>query len=587
MFSSFSPTNEVNRSEALDIQNDLHRKVESLNQKIFQLERERAVLNTLFNCNALWSKLPNEMLAKIFQHCVGADASGHALSGRAVTWVLARICRRWREIVISTPALWSIVRVNTEFRCRDPLQVIKTWIERSQHLLLSCMISLNDMDTTHGRYQTDEAAIFSLILDSHARWGHLYIQFGVRIDLYNKFLSNHYFAPHLQSIRIATPDHYDNITPERFLLGGRPQMFGLMAPKLADVSMNIMFPHESVVLPLPLSPTWQQLQTLQWTLVVHTPCHAFLQAVAAMPHLRNLFLKISGRMSLGHHTNNDTSTLTLAPLRRLEFSGPIDIVGGLMGLLRVPNLTDVSILDCPFEYPSSLQPLTDMLSRSSCRLERLNTSYKWDTALAHPNTTQLLSYLTTLRELHMDLSASGGFEQTLEYLQDTAVFPLLKELHLVIFVGAGELPGPILEGIADLAKARRQGDSQFSVLSIDTISYWGEPKPKLQATTPPFRKLLELQKDGLQLFGRIVDGRWHLSHPSSTHWGFEGDEQIRSRFGYPDELEDCRICKSPRSLGSFALILIDDFRTSRQKGLIDSAMKLRLEHLPCFPAPRR
>ncbi|KAJ8075573.1 hypothetical protein PM082_021203 [Marasmius tenuissimus] len=252
-----------------------------------------------------------------------------------------------------------------------------------------------------------------------------------------------------------------------------------------------------------------------------------------MPYLRVLSLKIRDNMSWGRRTN----TYTLAPLHRLEFSGHIDSIGQLMGLLRVPNLADLSIVDCAFQLPSSLQPLTDMLRRSSCRLERLNISYASYEALVHPDHTKLLSYLSTLRELHIHLAASGGFERILKHLQNAAVFPQLRALHLAVFIATEVPPEPILEGIVDLVKVRRQGDSQLSVLSIDTTSHRGLPEPKLQVTTPAFRQLLELQEDGLELVGRVVEGRWCPSYSSSSHWGFEGDEQLQSRFGFPDELE--------------------------------------------------
>ncbi|KAJ8075572.1 hypothetical protein PM082_021202 [Marasmius tenuissimus] len=264
--------------KASDLLNDLRRKLEVLNQKILQLESDtekarlgrintQHTLNTLLNSNTPWAKLPNEMFVKIFQHCVDADTGGHILSGRAVPWVLAQICCRWRAIVVSTPSLWNMIRVNTKYMCHDPLQVVKTWIERSQHLPLSCMVLFNDMNTTRSdQCETDETAIFDILLDSCGSWGHLYVRFGVRVDLCSKLLSNHCFIPHLRSIRIFTylpsPRLYIGMPPELYFFEDQPQIFGLTAPKLTDASINALFPLESIALPLPLPPTWRQVQTL-------------------------------------------------------------------------------------------------------------------------------------------------------------------------------------------------------------------------------------------------------------------------------------------------------------------------------------
>ncbi|KAJ7649907.1 hypothetical protein FB45DRAFT_731167, partial [Roridomyces roridus] len=49
-------------------------------------------------------RLPNEMLSEIFLHCVDAAATFDPVHNGA--WVLARVCRRWRSVALTTSELW-------------------------------------------------------------------------------------------------------------------------------------------------------------------------------------------------------------------------------------------------------------------------------------------------------------------------------------------------------------------------------------------------------------------------------------------------------------------------------------------------
>ena len=51
------------------------------------------------------SDLPNEILIEIFVACV--EAVKFTLDPKSAPWVLARVCRLWRNICLATPVLWS------------------------------------------------------------------------------------------------------------------------------------------------------------------------------------------------------------------------------------------------------------------------------------------------------------------------------------------------------------------------------------------------------------------------------------------------------------------------------------------------
>ncbi|KAF8872284.1 hypothetical protein BD779DRAFT_1710347 [Infundibulicybe gibba] len=48
----------------------------------------------------------HEILAEIFLHCLPPDKWGSLSAGDA-PWLLVKVCRKWREVALSTPELWS------------------------------------------------------------------------------------------------------------------------------------------------------------------------------------------------------------------------------------------------------------------------------------------------------------------------------------------------------------------------------------------------------------------------------------------------------------------------------------------------
>ncbi|KAK1215413.1 hypothetical protein PQX77_021988 [Marasmius sp. AFHP31] len=316
---------------------------------------------------------------------------------------------------------------------------------------------------------------------------------------------------------------------------GQPHVFGRNSPKLLDASINVILPLESLDEHLPLPSAWEELRNLEW--ILHTPLHDFLHAVSVMPHLRTPSLTL--RDNTTWDGSRADSTFTLSALRRLELSGHADSIERLMGLLHIPNLTDLSIPNSPIDRPRALQSLAGMLGRGSCCLKRFNTSFRTFTAF---DTIGLYAALSTIEELHIRLNSRVSIRQAVNIFGTTGVLPRLRTLHLVIFTGAEVLPEQFLQDLVDVVKARtRRGDidseeSRLTLVSIDTTTYAPLPKPKLRVNTSAFQQLLQLREEGLEVLGNVAEGRWDPPYPVSTHWSFEEDERRWSRFGYSDWL---------------------------------------------------
>ncbi|KAJ7639536.1 hypothetical protein FB45DRAFT_905950 [Roridomyces roridus] len=104
-----------------------------LKNRLAQLEAEEAQLSQYHSeTAAILSRLrrmPPEVLVEIFSWTQGT----HPLDGTERTsWVLAQVCRRWREISLSTPSLWATVYADysdkLEDSVRPPLEMIRTQI---------------------------------------------------------------------------------------------------------------------------------------------------------------------------------------------------------------------------------------------------------------------------------------------------------------------------------------------------------------------------------------------------------------------------------------------------------------------------
>ncbi|KAL0068220.1 hypothetical protein AAF712_004605 [Marasmius tenuissimus] len=520
---------------------ELQEKGEILDGLILQLESDlaqaridremvRRSLNAIVNSHAAWSKLPNEILAKVFQHCVDADTGGHALSGWAAPWMLARICQRWREVVVSTPMLWNIIRIRTKHNCHNPLKMVEIWIERSRPLLISCLVIF---DGCHADDETQfETAIFHLLLHSYARWRHLHIRFiggplrrPDRADLYYALLVNSHHLPLLESIHIhinALDTHLD-----------AQRKFEWTAPKLWDASIRVAV--EPLPLTLPSPSSWSQLQALEWT--TEGPPYEFLKAISTLPHLQILSISIALAQTHIEQWESPPSMVILSTLHRLQLDDYANRIGQIISFLYIPNLTDLSILGTSSDGDrNTLHLIADLQRRSSCRLERLNVPCR---TLDIPDLMNSAARLPTIQELHLLFPHEDCGADAIRGLLKIDIFPELRALHLVI--NPTPLMTTFLQNVVEVVHARRQRILNrqmtcLSLLSIDTIKYHGPPKPSPQANTRPFQQLLELQAEGLQLLGRIVDGRWCSPHPESILWDLEQHERRRARFGYSDWL---------------------------------------------------
>ncbi|KAF7353377.1 F-box domain-containing protein [Mycena sanguinolenta] len=89
--------------------------------------------------------LPPEIMSCVFIECLPNDSDARPSNGRAPL-LLVRVCRRWTDIALSTPYLWSSLEITAQSRhlfSRSTLRGLETWFSRAHTLPLSLKIQHN------------------------------------------------------------------------------------------------------------------------------------------------------------------------------------------------------------------------------------------------------------------------------------------------------------------------------------------------------------------------------------------------------------------------------------------------------------
>jgi len=89
------------------------------------------------------SHLPVEVLCQIFVLCLPAEIHHFRISSNLAPILLTRICRRWREVAVTTPSLWSRLYVNVlpdREDWRKATLCYSLWLQRSRERPLSLAI---------------------------------------------------------------------------------------------------------------------------------------------------------------------------------------------------------------------------------------------------------------------------------------------------------------------------------------------------------------------------------------------------------------------------------------------------------------
>uniref|UniRef100_A0A0W0G4H0 Uncharacterized protein n=1 Tax=Moniliophthora roreri TaxID=221103 RepID=A0A0W0G4H0_MONRR len=483
-----------------------------------------SILNSYRNLSIPPVRMPTELLIIVFQYCVHADVSGHVLSERATPWTLAQTCKRWRETVLETPSLWTVVRFNSQVmdirRCHvQALNMLRTWLERSQTLPISCLAMFDD-----AKPSVFQAGILDLFIAHSDRWDAVDFTFGNQSDLYFRLSAVSRHLPFLYSCRFRV-----TISPDS-LHSGERVLVHLDAPKLKDATLFVLsdtggaFPE--------IVPPWSQLEELAW--FSGTP-RSFLDVAPSLTHLRYCCLNIAQDMNI-----NNVQRFVLPSLCHFDIFGPFQSIVAILNRLSLPALED---LDMDFDELVGeaadylLISLGRLQVRSRCYLRHLSAPFS---LFSSPNAPLLVERISSVDELRILISTEEDAQQAIDNFTGAKMFRSLKTLHLLFREPPDDDP-TLFSRMVDVVESRRSLHDSFTQLerlSLDMMRPSSFAEDRISTHLQPFKKLAELQQDGLILLGRVVEHKW-CSLYGDAHWNagdFQRAARRWARFGYSDWL---------------------------------------------------
>ncbi|KAJ6602778.1 hypothetical protein DFH09DRAFT_1019878 [Mycena vulgaris] len=319
-------------------------RIDEIDAQMLQLVNERRPLQACleaFRYPVL--TLPNEIVSEFFMHLLPVYPLRPKLQAPPK---LAQVCRKWRQIAVSTPSLWRAISVVLDQqKLEEQLCLLETWLDRSGSCPLS--ISLAD-DGENGVVGLADVNRFLRAIFAH-RSRLEYLELSAPIGDSNVHLFQQEM-PLLRNLEMLT---------ERFDVEVPTPVFHA-APELHAVTM--LHFHIGAVLP------WSQLTTLVCQWIDYTGCATVLELAVNLVHC-----------DLAHLDIEHLGSTALAPLQCLEsltvrsarsLTHHIADARCLLSVLTLPALRRLQI---PEELLGldPIQKLASFISRVGCSLQEL------------------------------------------------------------------------------------------------------------------------------------------------------------------------------------------------------------------------
>ncbi|KAJ7113006.1 hypothetical protein C8R44DRAFT_984853 [Mycena epipterygia] len=323
-------------------------RITAIDSQIVQLKSERTPLQERLEAYRYpVLTLPNEIVSECFVHLLPAYPLRPPSHGLRSPTMLGHICRKWRNIAFSTPALWRALSVTMDQpSLSKQLHLLETWLKRSGSCPLS--ISLAD-DTDDGEVGLMDINKFLQTIFVH-RARLEYLELFVPLGDSNIHLIQQQL-PLLRSLGISL---------QRFDVEQETPVFNA-APALHTLTLH------DTLLPATATLPWSQLTRFTCQLA-HARCVHLLAQTPALVHCSlALDAVVHGLAEIVlPHLESLTATLQ----RGGSFGAGFVHADGLLGKLTLPALRRLEITqDLLGDDP--LQKLGAFIARSGCSLAEL------------------------------------------------------------------------------------------------------------------------------------------------------------------------------------------------------------------------
>ncbi|KAK7052181.1 F-box domain-containing protein [Favolaschia claudopus] len=276
--------------------------------------------------------LPNEIVSEIFLHFLPTYPKTSPLLGRLSPTTLTHICHRWREIALTTPALWRAIDLESEGETAAFLAQL--WLERSGCLPLS--IRAADFD-----FEDSFLSVYRVFIPHRARWEHL-------------------------DLELEDPDHLEVLDGSLPLLHTLSVFLGksLVKPLLLQNSPLLRtvvlddYGRPSLILP------WSQMTCLTLRSLYPAECISILRQT------ENL---VSCNLDLWTEDlpGGQLADVQLLRLETLVFERNSDIWVEFLQILITPALRSLEMVEGFLNKTDPIGSLNSFISRSGCTLNEL------------------------------------------------------------------------------------------------------------------------------------------------------------------------------------------------------------------------
>ncbi|KAJ7720924.1 hypothetical protein B0H16DRAFT_1699830 [Mycena metata] len=324
-------------------------KILELKRSISFLQEEKDFLQDRLDAYAYpVLTLPNELVSEIFLHFLPVYPGAPPIVGRSSPNLLGQICRRWRGIAFSTPALWRGISMSLRSgrRLHQKLLLLETWLQRSG----SCPLSIR-MDLGHSINQVATLEPFLVAITAHsARWQYLQLYSPI-----HPFPTINTPLPFLRTLFIAERNYgYRTIPPVSALPA---------APLLQNLALSFWREHYMTFYP------WAQLTTFTAYLILPREC------VDVLSHTRRLIycnLLVSWQ-SDGATPLRGSPNVTLPYIETFILRGRLcdDLSWRFIDCFTLPAVRTLQVAENLLQE-APVDGVLSLISRSRCNLQKLS-----------------------------------------------------------------------------------------------------------------------------------------------------------------------------------------------------------------------
>lgn len=294
-----------------------------------------------------FKEFPPEILAEIFAHAI----SGEPVALPSQLQRFGDVCREWRVIALTTPALWDNVSITYDKKWDDLmpewLQKIRECISKSEGLPLTMIISSCDSDKYH--------PITEFIIPLAHRLRRLHIS-APRADILHFLTLPSNSFDTLGAIGVSQVDFG--------YIGTKEEYFSVLqnAHNLREATININRSSRRVLLPL------AQLTRIGIKTVTPKEGCTVLRSCSALVECRLTILTSNSRVV------EPSLVCQKIKVLHLDFVGRVNPADTFIQHLSLPSLTEIRVTSTYWSPVAQPKTIADLISRSVCSLNIMHIS---------------------------------------------------------------------------------------------------------------------------------------------------------------------------------------------------------------------